>query len=163
MDLDLGLAPEAIDLSTFQLEGQHFVALPTGCSELVELNGHLQELGTECNSVDEHISFEQKDVLQDLVTNLLGPTSSETDENFPSYTELQLAQEQVACFGTDPVSQQFIGYYESPSYNEEPPSYIREPHVKVNVSDNEENGASYTEDPYVKITNVNDREVHVEV
>jgi hypothetical protein len=165
MDCHLGLASDAIDLSAFQLvDGQHFVGLPTGYSELVDLNGHLQDLATEPNCVDEQVSFEQKDVLQDLVSNLLGPTASETDENFPNYTELQLAQVQVACFGTDSTSQQLTGYYESPStcYEEGAPSHTREPHVKVNVSDNEENGA-YTEDPYVKITNVNDREVHIEV
>ena len=35
--------------------------------------------------------------------------------------------------------------------------------LHVNASDNEDIGTSFSEDPNMKIVNVNDREVHVEV
>ena len=161
--IGLDTASEAIDLSGFPLEeGQQYEEF-SAC-DLVELKG-LLHLGTESNAVEEPISFEQKDVLHVACCNVFdGSTTSETGEHSQSYTEPQLAEEQVACYSTDSASQQWIGSYER-TYNEElgARSCTREPYVKVNESDNEENAVSYTEDPYVKITIVNDREVEVEV
>ena len=165
--IDLDNSSEAIDLSAFPLVEQNPEALSVEYSELLELNGHLQELGNEsCHSVDDQVSFKQKNILQDLVSNLFGPTSFQTDENILSYTEPQLTEEQVACLSTDSVPQQSIGYCESTStYNEGlgAPYHVGEPCVMVNASDNEEIGTSFTEDPNLKIVIVNDREVHVEV